>query len=55
MKMAISKNIPNRSQVPSNPGFMQEKLQKGDFLKKALAGNENQFFVFYESLDRLEW
>jgi hypothetical protein len=36
MKMAIRKNIYKMSQGPSNPGFMQEKVQKGDFLKKAL-------------------
>ena len=34
MKMATMKNIPNRSQGPPNPGFMQEKVQKVDFLKK---------------------
>ena len=25
----------NMSQDPPNPGFMQEKVQKGDFLKKS--------------------
>ena len=34
MKMPIRKNIHNMSQGPPNPGFMQEKVQKGDFLKK---------------------
>ena len=34
MKMGIRKNIHNLSQVLPNPGFMQEKVQKGDFLKK---------------------
>ena len=34
MKMATRKNIHNLSQGPPNPGFMQEKVQKGDFLKK---------------------
>ena len=34
MKMAIRKNIHNMSQGLPNPGFMQEKVQKGDFLKK---------------------
>jgi hypothetical protein len=24
-------------QGPPNPGFMQEKIQKGEFLKKAIA------------------
>ena len=36
MKMAIRKNIHNMSQGPQNPGFMQEKVQKGDFVKKGL-------------------
>ena len=34
MKMSIIKNIHNTSQGQPNPGFMQEKVQKGDFLKK---------------------
>ena len=34
MKMAIRKNIHNLSQGPPNPGFMQKKVQIGDFLKK---------------------
>jgi hypothetical protein len=43
MKMAIRKNIHNLSQGPPNPGFMQKKVQKGDFLKKALARIEKLF------------
>ena len=42
-------------QGPPNPGFMQEKVQKGDFLKKPL--RELNFFVVlgsYESLEGLE-
>ena len=35
MKMAIRKNIHNKSQGWPNPGFLQEKVQKGDFLKKS--------------------
>jgi hypothetical protein len=31
------------SQGLSNPEFMQEKVQKGDFLKKALTGIEKLF------------
>ena len=31
------------SQGPPNPGFMQEKVQKGDLLKKALARIEKLF------------
>ena len=34
MKMATRKNIHNLSQGPPNPGLMQEKGQKEDFLKK---------------------
>ena len=38
-------------QGPPNPGFMQEKVQKGDFLKKAIKRIEIFFVVlsFYES------
>jgi hypothetical protein len=36
MKMAIRKNIHNMPQAPPNTGFMQEKVQKGNFLKKPL-------------------
>ena len=34
MKMPIRKNIHNMPQGPPDPGFMQEKVQKGDFLKQ---------------------
>ena len=34
MKMATRKNIHKLSKGPPNPGFIQEKVQKGDFLKK---------------------
>ena len=55
MKMPIRKNFDNMPQGPPNPGFMQEKVQKGDFLKKPL----REFFFFvvlgsYESLKGLE-
>ena len=30
----MRKNIYNMSLGPPNPGFMQKKVQKGDFLKK---------------------
>ena len=43
MKMAIRKNIHNMSQGPPNQGFMQEKVQKGDFLKKNLVRIEKLF------------
>ena len=55
MKMPIRKNIHNMPQGPPNPGFMQEKVQKGDFLKKD--SRELKFFVVlgsYESLEGLE-
>ena len=43
-------------QGPPNSGFMLEKVQKGDFLKKALTGIEKLFFVLesYESFQHLE-
>ena len=40
---ANKKNVHNMSQGPPNPGFMQEKVQKGDFLKKP--SRELIFFV----------
>ena len=55
MKVPFTKDIHNMPQGPPNPGFMQEKVQKGDFLKSHL---ENYFFVVvlgcYESLEGLE-
>ena len=53
MKMATRKNIHNMPQGPPNPGFMQEKVQKGDFPKNE---NWNVFVVLgsYESLEGLE-
>ena len=55
MKMAIRKIHDNMPQGPPKPGFMQEKVQKGDFLKKP--SRELKFFVVlgsYESLKGLE-
>ena len=56
MKMAIKFFFRNMTQGQPNPGFMQEKVQKGDFLKKAFARID--FFVVvlgsYESLKGLE-
>ena len=53
--MAKRENINNLSQGPPNPGFMQEKVQKGDFLKKELW---ELFFLLvlgsYESPEGLE-
>ena len=34
MKMAIRNFFHIMTQGPPNPGFMQKKVQKGDFLKK---------------------
>ena len=48
MKMPIRKNIHNMSQGPPNPGFMQEKVQKGDFLKKP--SRELKFFCCFRFL-----
>ena len=55
MKMPIRKNIYNMPQGPPNPGFMQEKVQKGDFIKKP-SRELKCFFVSgsYESLEGLE-
>ena len=33
IKVPYPKDIRNMSQGPPNPGFIQEKVQKGDFLK----------------------
>jgi hypothetical protein len=55
MKMAIKKKFHNMSQGPPNPGFTQEKVQKGDFLKKPLRELKNTFVLgSYESLEHLE-
>ena len=48
MKMATRKNINNLSKGPPNPGFMQEKVQKGDFLKKD--SRELNFFSCFRFL-----
>ena len=50
------KKIHNMFQVPPNPGFMQEEVQKGDFLQK-LSRELIFFFVVvgsYESLEGLD-
>ena len=55
-KMASRMNIHKLSQGPQNPGFMQEKVQKGDFLKKD-SRELNCFFLVlgsYESPEGLE-
>ena len=55
MNMPIRKNIHNMPQGPTNPWFMQEKVQKWDFLKKD--SRELKFFFglgAYESLEGLE-
>ena len=41
--MPIGLNIHNMSQGPPDPGFMQEKVQKGDFLKQPF--RELKFFL----------
>ena len=62
MKMAIRKFFHNLSQGLPNPGFMQKKVQKGNFLKEDL--RELIFFVcfrflwisdFLECLCRFVW
>ena len=37
------KKFPLMSQGPPNPGFMQKKVQKGDFLKKPSRKLKNSF------------
>ena len=55
MNIAIRKNIHNTSQGPTHPGFMHEKVQKGDFKKSA---HENWSFLSvlgpYEFLEGLK-
>jgi hypothetical protein len=43
MKMTIRKNFHIMSQGPLNPGFMHEKVQKGDFLKMPSRELKNYF------------
>ena len=55
MKMGIRKNFHNLYQAPPNSGFIQEKVQKGNFLKK----DSRELFFFlvldsYESPEGLE-
>jgi len=56
MKMAVQKNIRNMPQGPPNRGFMKEKVQKGDFVKKPSWKLKFFFFVLgsNESLESLE-
>ena len=43
------------SQGPPNQGFMQEKVQKGDFLEKPLRELKKKIVLgSYESLEQLE-
>ena len=41
----MRKNIHSPSQGPPNQGFIQEKVQKGDFFKKP-SGELKNFFCF---------
>ena len=43
--MTLRKNIHNTSQGLPNPEFMQEKVQKGNSLKKALRELKNHFYI----------
>ena len=55
MKMTIRIFFGKMSQGLANPGFMQEKVQKVDFLKKILARIDFCFVLSsYESLEGLE-
>ena len=46
MKMAIRKKFHKMSKGSPNSGFMQEKVPKGDFLKKDL--RELFFFLLFQ-------
>ena len=48
MKMTTRKNIHNLSKGSPNTGFMQEKVQKGDFLKKP--SQELKYFCCFRFL-----
>ena len=48
--MPIRKNVHNMPQGPPKPGFMQEKVQKGDFLKKPSMKLKNIFYFRLESI-----
>ena len=54
MKMAIKKNIHNMLQGPPNAVFIQEKVQKGNFLKKHWQKLKKNVLGSYESLEGLE-
>ena len=43
MKMTFTKNIPNMSQGPPNPGFRYLNLENWDFLKKDSKDFNNSF------------
>ena len=51
--MATRKKILNMSQGLPNPGFMQEKVQKGDFLKKP--SRELKWFFVLGSYESKAW
>ena len=52
MKMATRNFFHNLSKSPPNPGFMQENVQKGDFLKKD--SQELKVLGSFESPEGLE-
>ena len=57
VKMAKRKNVQNMSQGrwdPPNPGFMQEKVKKGNFSKKSLRKLKKNDLGSYESLKDLK-
>jgi hypothetical protein len=45
MKVPYPKNIRNMSKGPPIPGFIQEKVQKGDFLKRT-SRESKKIFLF---------
>ena len=45
MNLIFTKNIPNMSQGPPNPGFRSAKVENGDFLQKDTQDFKNSFQV----------
>ena len=45
MKMTLTKNIPNMSQGPPNPGCRSVRVENGDFLKKDLQDFKSSFQI----------
>ena len=55
MKMTFTKNIPNMSQGPPNPGFRYLNLENWDFLKKDSQDFKNSFQFGFLSISKIRW